>query len=161
MIKRIATVFCLGLAGFVSMPQAQASEWNKKTYLTVNETIQVPGAVLAPGKYVIKLQDSMANRNIVQVFNEREDEILTTVLAIPNYRTQPTGETELSFYEAPAGQAPALRSWFYPGDLFGQAFVYPKGMSVEIAKQMPAVTAISEKEAAEAEDESEEADSID
>lgn len=112
---------------------ALADQWNKKTILTVNESIQLPGAVLEPGKYVMKLMDSPSNRHIVQVFNEREDKLLTTVLAIPNYRLQPTGKTEFGWWETPAGQPKAMRAWFYPGDNFGQEFAYPKNLSVQIA----------------------------
>jgi len=130
--KSIAIVSCLGLAAL--MPNALADQWNKKTILTINEPIQVPGKVLQPGKYVMKLMDSPSNRHIVQVFNEREDELQTTILAIPNYRLQPTGRTEFQWWETPAGQPKAMRAWFYPGDNFGQEFAYPKTMSVEIAK---------------------------
>lgn len=112
---------------------AFADQWNKKTILTVNESIQLPGAVLEPGKYVMKLMDSPSNRHIVQVFNDREDKLITTVLAIPNYRLQPKGETEFGWWETPAGQPKAMRAWFYPGDNFGQEFAYPKNLSVQIA----------------------------
>lgn len=152
MTKLFATVLCLGLAGFAALPQAQASNWNKRTVLTVNETIQVPGAVLEPGKYVMKLHDSLANRNIVQIFNADENKVLTTILAIPHYRMQPTSETELRFWEAAEGQPPALRTWFYPGDLHGQEFIYPKGKAVQIARQThSSVPAISAEEPTEAE----------
>jgi hypothetical protein len=73
---------------------AVGDTWNKKTILTVNETSQVPGAVLPPGKYVIKLLDSLSDRRIVCITNESENKVLTTILAIPNYRLQPTGETQ-------------------------------------------------------------------
>jgi LPXTG-motif cell wall-anchored protein len=114
--------------------EARADVWNKRTILTVNESIQVPGKVLPPGKYVIKLADSPSNRHIVQVFNEREDQLMATVLAIPNYRLQPTGDTKFTFWEAAAGEPKPLRSWFYPGDNFGQEFVYPKDRAVQIAQ---------------------------
>ena len=51
---------------------------------------------------------------------------MTTILAIPNYRLQPTGKTVFTFWETPPGQPKALRAWFYPGDNFGQEFAYPK-----------------------------------
>jgi hypothetical protein len=131
-MKAFAAVSCLGVASLI--PQfAVADQWNKKTILTVNEPIQVPGKVLQPGKYVMKLLDSPSNRHIVQIFNEREDQLQTTVLAIPNYRLQPTGKTEFGWWEVPAGQPRALRAWFYPGDNFGQEFAYPKTAAVQIA----------------------------
>jgi hypothetical protein len=124
-------IACLAVFGVASL--AHADEWNKKTELTVKETIEVPGATLQPGKYVIKLLESPANRHIVQIMNEEENQVITTVLAIPNERLRPTGDSTFSFYESPAGQAPALRAWFYPGDTFGQEFAYPKRRAQELA----------------------------
>ena len=56
-------------------------------------TVQVPNKVLPPGKYVMKLLDSPSDRHIVQIFNADETHLFTTILAIPNYRMQPTGKT--------------------------------------------------------------------
>ena len=36
--------------------------------------------------------------------------------------------------ERPSGTPPALKAWFYPGDTFGQQFVYPHKRAVELAK---------------------------
>ena len=121
-------------AGLLAGSLVYADQWNKKTVLTVNETILVPGATLEPGKYVVKLVDSLSNRHIVQITNEREDKVLTTILAIPNYRLTPKGNTEFEWWETPRGNPPAMRAWFYPGDNFGQEFAYPKGLSAKIAQ---------------------------
>lgn len=129
--KSLAAASCLGVMTFV--PGAMADQWNKRTIITVGEPVQVPGKVLQPGKYVMRLMDSPSNRHIVQIFNEREDQLQTTVLAIPNYRLQPTGNTEFQWWETPAGQPKAMRAWFYPGDNFGQEFAYPKNQAVTLA----------------------------
>jgi len=129
-VKAIAATFGLAM---VLVPGAMADQWNKKTYITVNEAIQVPGKVLQPGRYVMKLLNSDSNRHIVQIYNDREDQLQTTILAVPNYRLQPTGKTEFQWWETTAGQPRALRAWFYPGDNFGQEFAYPKSEAVSIA----------------------------
>src|SRR5713226_6672239 len=126
-------VASIGFLGIAFAPNARADEWNKKTILTVNESIQIPNKVLPPGKYVMKLLDSPSDRHIVQIFNADETHLETTILAIPNYRLQPTGKTVFSFWETPPGQPKALRAWFYPGDNFGQEFAYPKSVAVQIA----------------------------
>jgi hypothetical protein len=147
-LKAFAISSCLGLLAVAFLPSSRADEWNKKTVLTVNEQIAIPGAVLEPGKYVMKLADSQSNRHIVQVFNEDESKLITTVLAIPNYRLEPTGETQFGYWEMPAGQPRALKAWFYPGDNFGQEFAYPKDIAAQIAKtsgeNVPAVTSNGE-----------------
>jgi hypothetical protein len=105
--------------------------------------MQVPKKVLEPGKYVFKLADSQSDRHIVQIFSEDEKHLITTILAIPNYRLKVRGKSEFGFWETPAGQPRALRAWFYPGDNFGHEFAYPPSTSTEIttyAKQTPPVT---------------------
>jgi hypothetical protein len=129
----VVAVASVGLMGIALAPAARADEWNKKTILTVNESIQVPNKVLPPGKYVMKLMDSPSDRHIVQIFNAEETHLETTILAIPNYRLQPTGKTIFTFWETPPGQPKALRAWFYPGDNFGQEFAYPKSAATQIA----------------------------
>jgi hypothetical protein len=130
-------------------PGADADQWNKKTILTINQPLQIPGTVLQPGKYAVKLADSASNRHIVQVFNEDESKLLATVLAIPNSKLKASGASEFSFWETPKGTPQALRSWFYPGDNFGQEFAYPKReaatLSVAVKEQ---VRAISDEEQA-------------
>src|SRR5262249_52983655 len=112
----------------------KADAWNKKTILTFSQPVEVPGVVLPAGTYVFRLLDSASDRHIVQIFNEDQNHIYATVLAIPNYRLQVTGKTVITFVERPAGEPPAIRAWFYPGDNFGQEFVYRKSRAAEFAK---------------------------
>jgi LPXTG-motif cell wall-anchored protein len=104
--------------------------------VTFSQPVEVPGGVvLPPSTYVFKLLDSASNRHIVQIFNEDQTHIYATVLAIPNYRLRVTGKTVITFTERAAGEPQAIRAWFYPGDNFGQEFVYRKSRAVELAKQ--------------------------
>jgi hypothetical protein len=125
------------LAVFVSSltPDARADEWNKKTTVRLSEPVEIPGQVLGAGTYVFKLLDSSSNRNIVQVFNRDENHLYATILAIPDYRLMPTGKTVITFEERAAGSPQAIRAWFYPGDNYGQEFVYPRTRAIELAKQ--------------------------
>jgi LPXTG-motif cell wall-anchored protein len=134
--KVLASIFCLSLAALAFSASVKADAWNKKTIVTFNQPIEVPGGVvLPPNTYVFKLLDSASNRHIVQIFNEDQSHIYATVLAIPNYRLRVTGKTVFTFTERAAGEPPAIRAWFYPGDNFGQEFVYRKSRTVELAKQ--------------------------
>jgi hypothetical protein len=115
------------------LPKAHADEWNKRTIVTVSGgEIEVPGAVLEPGKYVFKLVDSQSDRHIVQILNERENHVFTTTFAIPKERLVPADKTILTYYETPAGQPLAVKAWFFPGDNIGQEFVYPKERAAEL-----------------------------
>jgi len=138
--SRTALAICCGmaLAASVVTTPARADEWNKKTVLTVSDTVQVTDTVLPPGQYVLKLLDSQSDRHVVQIFNGDETHIINTVLAIPAERLEPTGNSEFSFWETPPGSARALRRWYYPGDNFGQEFPYPKHLQQVAMLMTPA-----------------------
>jgi len=123
----------LAFLGLTFVPRTWASDFDKRTVLTVHEPIQVPNTVLQPGTYVMKLMDSMGNQHIVQIFNADETELITTILAIPNERLKVTDKTSFEFWETPPGQPKALRAWFYPAWSWGQEFAYPKTKAVAIA----------------------------
>lgn len=126
-LRTVAAILCgVGLVVGALAPRARADQWDKRTILTVNQPIQVRDQLLQPGQYVLRLLDSNSNRHIVQIFNGDQTRLVETVLAVPNYRLQPTGDSQFMFWETPPGNAKALRAWFYPGDNFGQEFPYPK-----------------------------------
>ena len=126
MMKTLITPAALALA-FLSItltPSAKADEWDKRTVITVQGgAVQIQGRVLEPGKYVLKLLDSQADRQVLQVFNADETHLETTILASSAYRRDPTGDTRFTFAEVPAGQPPAISTWFYPGDNYGLQFL--------------------------------------
>jgi hypothetical protein len=127
-------LLCATLMGTGLATRASADVWNKKTIVTFNTPVEVPGKALPAGTYVFKLLDSPSNRHIVQIYDKDEKQLYATILAVPDYRLQPSGEPVLYFEERPAGTPPALRAWFYPGDNFGQQFVYPQTRATQLAK---------------------------
>jgi len=135
-------------AAFCS-PQAQADAWNKMTTITVSEPLRLPMIVLQPGAYELRLVEHDAYRHVIQV-SDKSGRVLTTFLAVPNYRLRATGKTEFQYWEVPAGETKALRAWFYPGDSFGHEFVYPKGetaqLSADASTKIPTTTAQSNEE---------------
>ncbi len=119
----------------VTDPRAKAGEWNKKTPFTFSGPGELPGMALPAGTYVFKLMDSLSDRNIVQVFNKDETHLYGTFLAIPDFRMKTPDKTIITFEERPANSPEAVKAWFYPGDNYGNEFVYPKERAVQLAKQ--------------------------
>ena len=155
--RNASLLFGVALIAAAVTPPVKADEWDKKTVITINEPVQMPSCcnpehvvVLQPGTYVLALVDSLSDRHIVRVFEQDEKTVITTILAIPNYRLQPTGKSVFQFWETPAGEPRAMRAWFYPGDNFGQEFAYNKVKSIEIARvakaPVPAVVVETEAE---------------
>ena len=124
--KMLTGMTCLMLLGGTFFaPKGRADESDRKTIVTVNQAIQVPGKVLPAGTYVFKLLDSN-DRTLVAIYNADEMHLITTVLGIPTSRVETPDKTILQLEERPSGQPEALKAWFYPGDNFGVEFVYPK-----------------------------------
>jgi hypothetical protein len=130
-------IVCVFAVCLVVLPSASADDTNNLTKVTFSRPFEVPGVgaqVLPAGTYWFKLVDSLTDRHIVQIFNEKQDHIFTTILAIPNYRARATGKTVMTFKERAEGEPQALRTWFYPGRRLGEEFVYPKEKALELAK---------------------------
>jgi LPXTG-motif cell wall-anchored protein len=132
--KVILMGFALCLLAGTFLNPARADQWNKKTILTFSQPIEIPGKVLPAGTYTFRLLDSPSYRHIVQIWNEDGSQLITTILAVPNYRLEATGDTVIKFRERPGDSPEALRAWFYPGDTFGQEFVYPKARAIQLAQ---------------------------
>ena len=134
MRKRILklTAISLLLLGVLLAPNARADEWDKTTIFTFTEPIQVPGAVLPAGTYAFKLMDVQGERSIVQIFDAEQSHLFATILTIPEYRTEASDKTILTLEERSANQPKALQSWFYPGDNYGEEFVYPRQNTEEL-----------------------------
>jgi len=135
--RAVVIIFCLSLVALTLLPSAKAEEWNRKTTVTFNEPVEVPGVgvhLLPAGTYVFTILSPLPYRHIVQISNVAEDHVFTTILAIPNVRARSTGKTVMTFRERAAGEPEAIRTWFYPGKEWGEEFVYPKSRAVELAK---------------------------
>ncbi len=139
--KRLLRGWCLAMLSTAILSfglmavRATADEWDKKTTVTFSAPVEVPGKVLPAGTYVFKLLDSPSDRHIVQIYDADEKKLYATILAVPDYRLKPTDKPVLRFEERPSGQPEALEAFFYPGDNFGQQFVYPHKRAVELAKR--------------------------
>ncbi len=136
-MKKLQLIAAIALAAATVM---HADVWNKKTKVTFSGPVQVPSAhskegvvTLPAGTYVFRLLESQSSRHIVEVTNLRGNHVYSTILAIPDYRVNATSKTVMYFSEQAAGSPPPVKAWFYPGDNFGQRFVYPKVKATQIA----------------------------
>ena len=142
-LRMFSIALCLLAACAFLAPTAVADQWDHRTIVTFSAPVEVPGVgaqVLPAGTYLFKLMDSTSNRNIVQIFNPGGTYVYTTILAIPNYRPHVTDKPVITFWERPEGQPQAIRAWFYPGEFWGQEFVYPKAAAVAVNTE-PILTA--------------------
>jgi hypothetical protein len=133
--KTILTIFTVTLMMFMFAAGTRADTgFNKRTVVTFTQPVEIPGQVLPSGTYTIELYESFGNRHVVRIYNADRSKLIATVLAIPNQRLTPTSDNVIKFSERPGNAPDALKAWFYPGNNFGQEFVYPKARAVELAQ---------------------------
>jgi hypothetical protein len=135
--RTLALAFTAAMLLLTLNPAARATEWEKTTVVTFPYSVQVPGAVLGTGTYVFKLDESPSNRNIVMIYDNNQQRLVTSVLAVPAFRLDTNDNDIIRFSERPAGQPPAVAEWFYPGDQYGQQFVYSNYQPAQTALLTP------------------------
>jgi len=132
-IKPVLLALAVGLFGAMFASGVQANDWNKVTVMTFSQPIEIPGQILPGGTYTVKLVNIDSDRHVVQFLAADGIKVIATVLAINDWRLRPTGQTVVKFAERSGDNPEALKAWFYPGDNFGQEFVYPKHRAIELA----------------------------
>lgn len=120
----LCTVLLFILFGVTFVPSVLADQWDKKTIVTFSDSVEIPGQVLPAGTYVFKLANFPTNRHIVQIWNADENEVLATIMTIPNVRFETSDDSLFEFDERPSDSPPALKVWFYPGNNTGEEFIY-------------------------------------
>ena len=128
---------------------AHADEANQSTKLTFSKPVEIPGQFLQAGTYLFKLADSN-DLNLVRIFNADGTRLYATIQTISTKRAEPTGDTVVTLAQQPNGRPDALLKWFYPGDMTGHEFVYPKQEEQQLAQYRQQTIAV--QEAAEAGD---------
>src|SRR5439155_14775223 len=121
---RIA-IAIIAVAMFITLSasNAKADEWDKKTIVTFDQAVEIPGTVLPAGTYVFR-RASSTDPNVVQIFGKDDNHVYATLLTIPDYRMNPADKTVIAFEERANRSPRANKSWFYPGDTSGEEFVY-------------------------------------
>ena len=117
---------------------AKADDWNKKTVVTFDQDVTIPDRVLPPGTYVFKLLNSSSSRFIVQVWDQDEMHLITTLMTVGDSYPNPDGHSYfvLDLSQADEGVPPAVVSWFFAGSDEGRAFIY-RGYSTTRMLQSP------------------------
>ena len=132
-----AAVMTAAFLAAATTASAQDSNIDQRMYLTFSGPVQMPGVTLPAGKYTFKLADT-ALHNVMQVFDANEQHIIGQWFFIPRERTteeqeRANGKPVVMFKEMPQGVAPAVQFVFYPTDLRGKEFIYPKDQALKIA----------------------------
>jgi LPXTG-motif cell wall-anchored protein len=129
-MKSLKRVFqSLAFLGSASLLLAQGVPVPRTTKLNIVEPTEIAGTVLEPGSYMIRVHDVTDGKVQVQVTDETETKVFATVTAMRMRRNldtnqQQTEQTEFTY--TTVNGHPALSTWFYPGDEWGEQFTSGK-----------------------------------
>src|SRR5215472_6038592 len=74
---------------FAAVPRLAADAWDKKTDITIDRPVEVPGLVLMPGTYTFKLLNS-TERHIVEITSQDGKQVYAIVFTAAARRLEPT-----------------------------------------------------------------------
>jgi hypothetical protein len=132
-VKLVASALALAALAIVGTAvSAQETNVSERTFLTFSNSVEMPGMTLQAGTYVFKLADT-PTRNVVQVWDNDEKNMLGQWLFVQAERPQVSGETVVMFKETREGATPAVQYWYFPGERIGKEFIYPKDQAERIA----------------------------
>lgn len=97
-------------------------------FLTFSGPVAVPGMSLSAGSYLFKFPSETAK--VIQILKaDRSDAyVMFHTIPVQDIKRGVTSDAqELTWRERAAGEPPAIRAWFLPGQSTGYEFVYPKG----------------------------------
>jgi hypothetical protein len=130
-VKLVATALAFAAIAAVGVA-AQETNVSERTFLTFSSAVEMPELTLQPGTYVFKLADT-PSRNVVQVWDRDEKNMLGHWLFVQAERPEVTGENVVMFKETREGATPAVQFWYFPGEKIGKEFIYPKDQAERIA----------------------------
>lgn len=124
MLKKTSLIAACVAMLFVAIT-ARADSWDRKTTVTFAQPVELPGDIVLPaGTYIFKLANVTGRRDVVLVYNEDQDHLFATVMAIQQERINPSEKAFVGLEERSAGTPSALHEWYLPGDHTGIEFVY-------------------------------------
>lgn len=143
-VTAIATATVLALLVALTLNvAAQQPDTRDRTIMTFSSAVELPGMRLEPGTYVFRMADT-ASRNVIQVLDQGEKEMLGQWLFVSAERPEVSGDTVVTFRETSSASTPAVQYWYYPGEKIGKEFIYPKDQALRIAQRTGATVQTEE-----------------
>ena len=126
------------IAATATHAAGQGTTFDKRTIFTFSGAVQVPGATLPAGTYVFRVANP-TSPSVLTVLDAQERHVLGQFFFIPSRdrtieeQNRANGRPVLVFYETPQGMPPAIRIFYYPTDIAGREFIYPKEQAEKFA----------------------------
>jgi hypothetical protein len=108
----------------LAAPYLNANVFDERSVVTFSGTVAIPGKTLAAGRYVFKLSPIPLERDLIQIFDARNDHVIATIETVPIWLQTAPKRSMVTLSEAPSGGAPMVHEFVYEGSMRGHEFVY-------------------------------------
>lgn len=125
MLKTIRLIAAPAALSLLFAGAASAQYEMRKSTLAISDRVEVPGAILEPGTYLVRVADQQANRNVIVFQSPDGTKTYATAIATPHRGAKEPANSEFVFYPTASGETRVLRTWWAHDDVNGQDFVYP------------------------------------
>lgn len=132
-----ALILCLG----VSSLALAGGPVQRDTRLAVTEPTQVGTVLLDPGSYTLRIHDFKGGKVQVTILRDSDQKTMGTATAIRARRslnTNEQAESQTQFTYTTYNGHPAVSTWYYPGDEWGEQFIYGGNASEMTMRQTSA-----------------------
>ena len=120
-----ALILCLG----VSALTFAAGSVQRETKLGVSEPTMVGNTLLDAGSYTLRVHDFQGEKVTVVITRDSDSKTMGTVIATRmrrNLDSHEASDNQTQFTYTTYNGHPAVDTWYYPGDEWGEKFAYGK-----------------------------------
>jgi hypothetical protein len=117
---------CAALLIALQPAPARADTWDRLTYFTFSGPVQLPGITLPAGTYEFRLVNPETSGRVMRVSSEDGKTGKLFFLLRGRDLDDAPDDPIVLLRETPAGSAPALHGWVYPGEVTPFEFIYSR-----------------------------------
>lgn len=118
----LSMIFGLLLLSGLLVANARADEDNREIVFSINHPVEVPTAILTPGRYDLKLVGD--GSSIAELWKADGSRFYGFFDTSPVDRNH-AGKTKVVLAASGKNAPERIQEWFYPGDKTGNELLYP------------------------------------
>ena len=133
MIRNLVIVaFAVILSVGLFPSPARADSGTQGVQFKVNQPVEIPGRVLDPGTYNIRLL--RFGGQVAGIWNADGTKFYGAVETTPMFRMRGLGKVRVDLAKSGYDAPERVKDWFYPGSEYGYRLVYPSTKEMHLAQ---------------------------
>jgi hypothetical protein len=123
MLKKTFVMAMMLTLTVLSLQATADNNW-KRAQFTFSQPVALPGVTLPAGSYDFERHDLDLGRHFVRIREAGTGKVMATLPTVAAYKLNAAEKPVLMLSERGRGLAPAVKTWFYPGDPIGMELVH-------------------------------------